>query len=224
MPGAVFEDREWVDSPPEPRRDGSVALFLSLYLLLLAFFILLVAISNGENVKSREILEGVSSQFAAQRVPRETASFTSDIGAFVSPSAFMNRVTEVYETAIPAAKVTKIASGRLMELRFHVDSLFEHDTETLRPAQRRAIAQLVSSLSAPPPGLRYEAEAIFALPVGAALPVAEDRAMRRAGVIARAFVEQGAPNTAVLAALEEGDPTQARLVFRVVEDKTEAGQ
>jgi len=222
MPGAIIDDRDWMGEPPAvTRRDGSVALFLSLYLLLLAFFILLVAISNGESVKSREIMEGVSSQFAAQRPPRETTRFTSDLGTFVSPSAFMNRVTEVYETAIPAARITKVSSGRLMELRFHVDSLFEHDTDTLRPAQRRAIAQLVSSLSSPPPGLRYEAEAIFSVPA-AALPVAEDRAMRRAGVVARAFVEQGAPMTSVAVALEEGDPLQARLVFRVVEDKDAA--
>jgi len=218
MPEAIFETQEWMGEPPERRRDGSVALFLSLYLLLLAFFILLVAISNGESTKSHEILEGVSSQFAAQTPVREPTRFTSDLGSFVSPSAFMNRVAEVYETAIPAARITKVGSGRLMELRFHVDSLFEHDTEILRPAQRRAIAQLVSSLSAPPPGLHYEAETIFSVPA-AAMPGAKDRAVRRAGVVARAFVDQGAPRTAVLVGLEEGDPTQARLVFRVVEDR-----
>ena len=120
----------------------------------------------------------------------------------------MSRVADVYETAIPAARVTIVYPGRLMELRFHVDSLFEHDTETLRPAQRRAIAQLVSSLSSPPPGLRYETEAVFGISAAERLLVSEDRAMRRAGVIARAFVEEGAPRQAVVDALSRSlNPT-----------------
>ncbi len=218
MPGATMEPRILTDAIAAPKRsDGSTSLFLSLYLLLLAFFIMLVAISSGENAKTHEIMERVGAQFASVKTRPDARSFSSDLDTYVSPSAFMNRVAAVYETAIPAARVTAVVSGRLMEMRFHVDSLFEHDTETLRPAQRRAIAQLISSLSAPPPGLRYEAEAVFGVDA-AALPVAEDRAMRRAGVVARAFVEEGAPRRAISVAIEDGDPTQARFVFRVVAD------
>ncbi len=205
-----------VIAAPKPS-DGSTSLFLSLYLLLLAFFILLVAISNGENEKSREIMDRVTAQFAAAKSRQEARSFSSDLDTYVSPTVFLTRVAAVYETAIPAARVTMVIPGRLMEMRFHVDSLFEHDTETLRTAQRRAIAQLISSLSLPPPGLRYEAEAVFGVDAPT-MPVRENLAMLRAGVIARAFLEEGAPRRAVAVAIEEGDPTQARFVFRVVAD------
>ncbi len=169
--------------------------------------------------KAAKFSDRVTSRFATAKASREAQSFASDLGGFVSLSAFMSRVADVYETAIPAARVTIVYPGRLMELRFHVDSLFEHDTETLRPAQRRAIAQLVSSLSSPPPGLRYETEAVFGIGAVERLLVSEDRAMRRAGVIARAFVEEGAPRQAVVVAIEESDPTQARFVFRVVTEE-----
>jgi hypothetical protein len=216
MPGATTGPHILKDVIAAPKSgDGSVSLFLSLYLLLFAFFILLVAISNGETAKTREIMEHVGAQFAAVRSRQEAQSFSSDLDTYVSPSAFMNRVAAVYETAIPAARMTMVVPGRLMEMRFHVDSLFEHDTDTLRAAQRRAIAQLISSLSLPPPGLRYEAEAVFGVDART-MPVVEDLAIRRAGVTARAFLEEGAPRKAISVALEEGDPTQARFVFRVV--------
>lgn len=218
MPGATTGYHGTGEADAARRGDGTVALFLSLYLLLLAFFILLVAISNGENAKSREIMERITAQFAVDKARREVRGFSSDLETFVSPSVFLDRVAEVYETAIPAARIAVVQPGRLMEMRFHVDSLFEHDTDALRPAQRRAIAQLVSSLSLPPPGLRYEAEAVFGIGERV-LPESEILAMRRAGVIARAFVAEGTPSRAVAVAIEEGDPTEARFVFRVVSDE-----
>lgn len=199
-----------------PRQGGTVALFLSLYLVLLAFFILLVSLSEGVSRDSREILDGLSSRFAGAEVVRP-ARFASDLGDVVTPAEYLDRIGTVYETAIPAAKVSVVSPGRLMVLDLHVDSLFAHDTETLRPAQRRAIAQLVAALSSPPPGMRYAVEASFgiAAPEGL-MPVADHRAFRRAAIVAAAFAEEGAPPGTVAAALEIGDPLRARLIFRVM--------
>ena len=148
IPGAVTGYHGQDDVPRQG--GGTVALFLSLYLVLLAFFILLVALSDGVSRKSREILDGLNSQFAGLDTGH-AARFVSDLGSVVSPADFMDRVGEVYEAAIPAARVKVLAPGRVMELDVHVDSLFDHDTEILRPAQRRAFAELVAALSAPPP-------------------------------------------------------------------------
>ncbi len=214
MPGVVTGYHERDDDPPR-QGGGTVALFLSLYLVLLAFFILLVALSDGVSRKSREILDGLNSQFANAEAG-SAARLVSDLGNVVSPSEFMDRVSGVYEAAIPAARVKVLSPGRLMELDVHVDSLFEHDTESLRPAQRRAFAQLVAALSAPPPGVRYVVEASFGVADPENLmPVADSRALRRAAIVARAFADEGAPPGSVVAALEPGDPLQVRLIFRV---------
>src|SRR5690606_33692870 len=101
-----------------PRNGAAVALFLSLYLVLLAFFILLVALSDGVSRKSREILDGLNDQFA-RTVPDRPARFVSDLGGVVSPAEFLGRVGEVYEAAIPAARIAVPAPGRLMELDLH---------------------------------------------------------------------------------------------------------
>lgn len=214
-PAALTGYREPADAAP--RQGATVALFLSLYLVLLAFFIMLVAISDGSSRKSRAILEGLNSQFASRDAKTgETPSFASDLGRVVTPAEFLDTVTRVYEAAIPAARITVVVPGREMELRVHVDSLFEHDTETLRPAQRRAFAEMVAALSAPPAGMRYAVEAAFGVDdPERVLPVASDRAQRRAAIVARAFAEEGAPPGSVTAALEPGDPLGARLVFRV---------
>ncbi len=214
IPGTVTGYHERDDDPPR-QGGGTVALFLSLYLVLLAFFILLVALSDGVSRKSREILDGLNAQFANAETGSPTR-FVSDLGSVVSPAEFMDRVSGVYEAAIPAARVKVLSPGRLMELDVHVDSLFDHDTEILRPAQRRAFAELVAALSSPPPGLRYVVEASFGVADPENLmPVADSRAMRRAAIVARAFTEEGAPPGSVVAALEPGDPLQVRLIFRV---------
>ncbi len=214
IPGTVTGYHEREDDPPR-QGGGTVALFLSLYLVLLAFFILLVALSDGVSRKSREILDGLNSQFATGDTGRPTR-FVSDLGSVVSPAEFMDHVTGVYEAAIPAARIRVLSPGRLMELDVHVDSLFDHDTEILRPAQRRAFAELVAALSSPPPGLRYVVEASFGVADPEALmPVTDSRALRRAAIVARAFAEEGAPPGSVVAALETGDPLQVRLIFRV---------
>lgn len=214
-PAALTGYREPADAAP--REGATVALFLALYLVLLAFFILLVAMSEGHSHKSREILEGLNSRFASRDAPGgETPSFASDLGRVVSPAEFLDTVTRVYETAIPAARIEEIVPGRVMQLSLHVDALFAHDTEILRPAQRRAFAELVASLSAPPPGLRYVVEAAFGVAEPEdLLPVASNRAARRAAIVAAAFAEEGAPPGTAAAAVEPGDPLAARLVFRV---------
>lgn len=217
MPGAFTEH-----FPPSPaaegrREDTTVPLFLALYLLLLAFFIMLTSLSTVEAGRSKAVMSALTAQFATPRADEEGRKFSSDLGTVLSPAAFMDRVTGVYETAIPAAQVTREEGGRVMEVRFHVDSLFEHGTASLRPAQRRAIAEIASSLSVPPPGVRYEAEALFGAEPAATLPVGENLTMRRAGVVARAFVEQGAPPASVSSGIEAGDPLSLRMVFRVVD-------
>lgn len=214
-PAALTGYREPAEG--QPREGATVALFLALYLVLLAFFILLVAISEGHSHRSSEIFEGLSSRFAARDAEGgESPSFASDLGRVISPAEYLDTVTRVYESAIPATRVEEIVPGRVMQMVLHVDSLFEHDTETLRPAQRRAFAELVASLSAPPPGLAYVVEAAFGVadPENL-LPVASGRAARRAAIVAEAFAAEGAPPGAAVAALESGDPLAVRLIFRV---------
>ncbi len=212
-PGVFTGDREFADA--SPRAGATAALFLSLYLVLLAFFILLVAMSEGRSHRSGAILDGLVQRFAeggAGDAPRPA----SDLGDLVSPAQFLGAVTRVYEAAIPAARFEEVVPGRVMQLSLHADALFEHDTEILRPAQRRAFAQLVASLSAPPPGTRYVVEAAFGVDAPERLlPVASARAMRRAALVAEAFAAEGAPPGTAVAALEPGDPAAVRLIFRV---------
>ena len=51
------------DAPlePEQTQDNTVALFLGLYLVVLAFFILLVTISTLEEAKSQRVMDSLTS-------------------------------------------------------------------------------------------------------------------------------------------------------------------
>ncbi len=217
-PKSEFEDIGCSAEAP-PRKDGgSVALFLSLYLLLLAFFILLVSISQGNSPKTRLVLEGLSSQFASNTQVDTPTKFSADLGNFVSPAEYLDRVVTVYEAAIPATKVHVVSPGQIMEISFHINSLFEPGAETLRPAQRRVIGELVPTLLRPPPGLRYVVEVMFGLPKQQeqVYPVTEDQLMRRAGAVARAYIEQGAlPHLVTVSMTPMAEPSRLHVLFRV---------
>jgi len=228
QPSSDIEDfGEFNSPPPQSGGGGSITLFLSLYLLLLAFFILLVAISQGENPKAQEILEGLNSQFSSNQPIEQPRSFSSDLGNFVSPAEFFDGTAKVYEAAIPAAEIKVVTPGEVMEVDFHVGTLFKFGTEDLRPAQREVIGQLVPSLSRPPPGLRYQVEILFGFVENqSGYPVKENSLMRKAGIVARTFIEQGAPAHSVSIAMEPvRDDNRLRMIYRVLdEDKMHFGK
>lgn len=206
--------------PASERRDAfadsTTPLFLSLYLLLLAFFIVLVAMSRVEAVRSHAVLRGVAERFAAaERKRPENAE------GILGPAAFFGRAAQVIETAIPAARVAVVGRGRLMEVRFPAIALFADEGRTLRPAQESLIAQLVAAMAAAPEGTRYDVEILIGSGEGGPETAL---AMSRAGVLARAFVARGAPGASVSAAMEAGDPALVRLIFRAADAVPPGGE
>ena len=91
---------------------------LSLFLLLLAFFILLNSISTREEVKSRAVLSSLSSTFRIT-VERGTTGeiFVSTLGANPEPEDLIEEMTRVGVTAIPVTRVEVLTPGLPEEIR-----------------------------------------------------------------------------------------------------------
>ena len=81
------------------RQSGSVesggqttALFLALYLLVLAFFIVLVTISSLEDVKSKAVMDSLTSTFSSLLPPTtDLTFFASREGDILAGEAFRRR-------------------------------------------------------------------------------------------------------------------------------------
>ncbi|WP_245986026.1 hypothetical protein [Azospirillum thermophilum] len=195
--------------------NGSIVLLLSLFLLLLVFFIVL----NAHSVQTVQKVKAV-----AASLERSFPSFTvdprlrhgSDPVASRAGTVFaverLDGVGTLFATAVAVAKVEVVSPGRLLEVRLPADDLFVPGTATLRPDRQGLIDRVVLALRESRQGERIELDALLAIgPTGQ--PSQPPGPVARAGALARALVEDGAPPGAVTVGIERGEPGSTRLLF-----------
>jgi len=203
-----------------PKSDAgrTITLFLSLYLLVLAFFILLVSISSTEEVKSKALMESLTSTFSSVLPPRmDLTAFNATTGDFLAADEFQRQVTGLFSTVVGVVKVEAIQPGRLMRVELDGDSLFELDKDVIREGQYGFMDRLVAALSANPPGLRFELE--FVVPIAqnsvGDLPTEQTLSVRRAGAFARDILARGAPPGAVSIGVKNSEVNTVEIWFHI---------
>lgn len=201
----------------ESNSGGTLALFLGLYLLILAFFILLVSISTTESVRAKAVMEGLSSTFSTLMPPStDPTHFASKEGDFLGAGQeFQEQIASVFATEIQITKVEVVTPGRVMRVVMPADALFQTGKAVLREAQFPLLDKVVAELSRRTPGMRYELEFVIGarFAVGNDLPVGQTLESERAGSMARAMAERGVPPGGVTVALKPGDPKEVVLWF-----------
>ena len=199
------------DARPKPDPGGSaVALFLALYLLLLAFFILLNTISTFEEVKTREVQESLSSAFASILPPTTSLNpLTSLSGPLVQAQKKQEDLAKLFKTDVKVTKVEVIQPGKLMEVIMYTDQLFDPEEARLRVTQTDFINRLAATMDGSPDGLRYEVELLMGAEADkrGRLSPAQTLPVARVGAFARAIEAAGAPKgTAYVGLNPSGDP------------------
>jgi hypothetical protein len=196
--------------------DGSITLFLGLYLLVLTFFILLVTISSLEKVKSQAVMNSLTSAFSAIEPPTlDPTQFVTKEGAIVAGKVFQSKMAELFSTAVQVIKIEIVQPGRLMRVVLPSDFLFFAGTTKIREAQFPLLDRLVASLSGRPPGLRYEMQFIIGSPYaeGTSLPIGGTLETSRASVFVRDMLSRGAPPDSLAVGLKPGNPDEITLWF-----------
>jgi hypothetical protein len=207
--------------PPHRRQnDPNTGLFLGLYLLLLAFFAFLTAISDFDAGKSKSVIESVASTFSSS-IPmgRGALMDSSEVAIGIEGRKFQDNLTALFEESVPLARVSIIEAGRVMEVVFAAEELFVSAGAEMRPELLVLANRLAAVLVGHPPEIRFEIEAIIGLDEG--LGVSDGGgadtglAVGRAGVLARALHDAGSPPGSVAVGLEAQAPGQVRLRFYV---------
>jgi hypothetical protein len=203
---------------PESDAGRTITLFLALYLLILAFFILLVSISSVEEVKSKALMDSLTSTFSSVLPPRmDLTAFNATTGDFLAADEFQRQVTGLFSTIIGVVKVDTIQPGRLMRVELDGNGLFETDQAMIREGQYAFMDRLVSALSSNPPGLRFELEFIVPAPwqENNTLPVNKSLSIERAGAFARDLLSRGAPPGSVSIGLRGGYEKTVEIWFYI---------
>ncbi|WP_148560924.1 flagellar motor protein MotB [Magnetospira sp. QH-2] len=197
---------------------GSIALFLGLYLLVLAFFIILVSISTIEEVKSKAVMDSLTSTFATILPPdMDLTDLTSKTGYVIGAEEFQGEIEGVFTTHIKAVKVEIVQPGKSMRLSMDAEELFMPDEPVIRRAQGALLDRLVSSLSGRPQALRFDMDFLIGSKYtdGTSLPIGQTLSMRRAGELARAMLGRGVPPDSLSVGLKPGNPDQVVIWFYV---------
>lgn len=183
---------------------------LSLYLLLLAFFVLLNSLSAPEQSRLRAVKGSLSETFAASGKPaRETRQLTSSAGNILVDAGFLDRIGSLVRTELGFAKIRNVTPGRLMEVSMGAHELFRDAKVSINPLYRPTIEAMAAAARTPSNGVRYEIEILVGKEGGQNLPGA------RSAYLATVFTGAGAPRRSVAAGVEHGSPGVVRLRFRV---------
>lgn len=206
--------------PTEEHRQGDHAswLFLSLYLLLFAFFIVLNSFSSFDTGRRDAVISSVLDAFAMVVSPGEEAELGGLIGLENQARRFQDSITDIFETSIPLASLRVIIPGTRMDVDVPTQAWFEGDSVVVRDPLPM-LDRIVATVSSPPDGLAYEMVLIAQVPGEEAepLPTSMTPEIARIGNIARALDAKGMPPHAISIGMERGDSRFFRVVFFAVE-------
>ena len=190
------------------RSDTNILQFLSLYLLILAFFILLVTISTVDKKKLDDVVASIKSD--AELDKRET-------GPILAGQVFQDKTTELFATALGVEKIEIMQLGKVMRIQMTADAIFEPESDVVKKSQQPTIDRVIAALSSRPPGYQFDMEFVVgsAYSSGQNLPTQETIEMRRAGSFIREMLSRGAPPDAVSIGLGHIDDGQAVMWFYV---------
>ena len=135
--------------------DPTLIQVLSLYLLLLAFFVILFNISKAEQFKTTVVTDSLNSTFASRGQATQTPErLTSALGSIVSDPAFQRRMGDLITAEMPISEVREIKPGIILEARVPVDALFKGDD--VAPDRWQFTESLAAVLAGALPGMHYD--------------------------------------------------------------------
>ena len=204
---------EW----PE-RTDKTIFLFLSLYLLLLAFFILLNTISHTRDERVAEAVESVKETFRDYSPPsREFLESAANPDSMIAAEAYLDDIRNVFSAQLQNIKFQMKTDGSLLRALVPVDQVFAENSEQLVPQARRLLNAIATGLGSSRPGTRREVEVIIG--TGDQFPEVENLGqlleLRRASALARGLRTHGVDGKSVVGGLRQGDTELVQMTFYV---------
>lgn len=195
-----------------------VVIFLSLFLILLAFFILLNALATIEETKARKVLTSVAATFrSVVDAESRTRILISDLGPAPEAQEVMEALEQLWVTSVPIARVEKLMQGQVMQMTIPVNELFLGGQSVLRADREALFDRTGLLLGLKSKGAVTEIEAVFGTRRGEGTLSGPEGVLAadRAGRIAAALVAHGAPADRLGIGLMEGDPKSLRLRFEI---------
>jgi len=103
---------------PSSPTDTSQLLFLSLFLLLIAFFILLNSLSTIDETRSRKVVSSVAAAFRIVPAPDANSPVViADLGPLAEPEQLLDAMRQLWVASVQLRNIRTPTPGRLSLIR-----------------------------------------------------------------------------------------------------------
>lgn len=203
---------------PGRRYSPGMMPFLSLFLLLLAFFLMLSSLSRLEVTRTEAVLGSLSSTFRSDEQAGVQRKLGSASGPVIGAEALEATLTDLMRTAVGINAHEIFRVGKTLTTTFAVDDLFI--ARSAEPKETAiTLAELFADATATEPaGLTFGVTLVMRGTAGVgSLPVARGEAL------STLFVSHGVDRQQLAVALERGNAAQMEVLLRI-SDASHAGE
>ncbi len=215
-------DEEDPQKPSLTINDPSVVLFLGLYLILLAFFILLSSISSISEGKSAAAVGSINSAFRSNsRVEALTGdSILLGQGAGQLDRHLLGALRASFSSAFPNEEISETRIGSAVRFVISADRIFQPGSPAVSDEAGELFEKLAATLESSVFGFRNDVEMV--LRTGADLRQDENIERQllidRAGTLAREVIAMGVHARSVQAGLRAGTAGTIAFSFRQTDE------
>lgn len=130
------------------KSDDTTGLFVSLYLIVLAFFVVMNSISNQDQSKVNAATESVTRAFGNPFEPEaDFVDVSADEQALTPNDEFHDRILGVFASLVGFEGKFPTKGGNVVKVQFKTSDLFEDGSRDFRPEQQAFLQQLSGFLA-----------------------------------------------------------------------------
>lgn len=200
--------------------DATLPIYLSLFLIILAFFVLLNALSLKEKKRAQAVVDSIGESFTVDPRLRFGKQALTGHGDGHQGVAGLREIGTLFAAELAIATVTHVRPGEELEVLVPVWLLFPRDGVSLKPEREALLARIAQALRQPQAGDRYILEALISLSpreratvLSSGQQAAQEDAIARAASLAHRLLAHNAPAESLTVGLENGRLEQVRLRF-----------
>jgi hypothetical protein len=211
-------------SREDPKGSGTATLelFVSIYLLLLGFFVVLNSISNQKVAKAGAVMESVNSVFDKKFAPRASVvDFLKEPDAIAPNDEFVDEAIGLLASVFAMEGGYSTEGGDTLRVELPLDSLFERGSMMPRQNLSPFVRDMQAMIERQRPGQRREVEFIF----GSGQRALSSRnsqqqlvAMRRAGNLVNFLISNGFADASISTGISAGSKDIVVVNFREREE------
>lgn len=192
--------------PAPARADPAIMIFLALFTLLLAFFIMINSVATREASRAAALMRSLGATFAGETREASPADPLS-----LSRDALRAELGALLDRTLPEAAALADDRNGALRIVAPISRLFRENLVEFHSKGGPLLAGIVELLASRRTNVRVEAEIRIGFPPGAP----DDLSLRRAGALAREMARLGAPARSFAIGLQGADPAAAEFVFRL---------